>query len=118
MSVDGNFSFAATDSGERAGRYVICLWLAGSADDASATAHPQVALTVGRRTACVVPRLPRGRHLSAVERRIRASHCSVGRIRHTRRTRLRRGLVVRLSPRSGRHLRRGARVDVVLSRRR
>jgi hypothetical protein len=119
QDVDGDFSLSASDGGEDAGAYVACLWLADSADDAAALAGPiGVPVTVASPPhACVVPRLRGSRRLRAVKRRIRAAHCTIGTIRHTPRTRLRRGLVVRLSPRSGRRLAHGAPVSIVVSRR-
>lgn len=63
--------------------------------------------------ACVVPSLGT-RRLGSVERRIRAAHCTVDLIRHVH-SRLRRGQVVGLSPRSGTRLTSGAFVAIVVS---
>ena len=63
---------------------------------------------------CVVPRVI-GLRLRAAKARIRARHCSVGRIRRARSRRV--GRVIAQSPRPGRRLARGSRVNLVLGRR-
>jgi Tol biopolymer transport system component len=65
---------------------------------------------------CLVPRVV-GRRLRTARTRIRRAHCSVGRVRHARSTRPR-GRVIRQKPRAGARLRHGARVNIVVSRRR
>ena len=64
--------------------------------------------------ACQVPRVI-GLRLGRARTRIRSKHCSVGRIRrvHSRRV----GRVIAQSPRPGRRLARGSRVNLVLGRR-
>jgi beta-lactam-binding protein with PASTA domain len=64
---------------------------------------------------CVVPRL-KGKTLNAAKRAIRARNCTVGRVKHAGSRQVRRGRVISQRPRAGRHLRRGARVNLVLSR--
>jgi hypothetical protein len=50
---------------------------------------------------CIVPHLGRGASLRTARARIVAAHCTVGRIRHVRSARHRRGTVIALSPRPG-----------------
>jgi FKBP-type peptidyl-prolyl cis-trans isomerase len=50
---------------------------------------------------CVVPSLSSKMRLSTIERRIRAAHCSVGKIHHASSARYRRGTVIKLSPGPG-----------------
>jgi uncharacterized delta-60 repeat protein len=64
---------------------------------------------------CRVPRVVRQR-LAIARSRIRRANCSVGRIRRVRRPRLR-GIVISQSPRAGRRLAGGARVNLVVGRR-
>jgi uncharacterized delta-60 repeat protein len=64
---------------------------------------------------CRVPRVIHLR-LAAARARIRAGHCSVGRVRRVRARRFR-GLVIGQSPRAGRRLARRARVNLVVGRR-
>jgi beta-lactam-binding protein with PASTA domain len=56
-----------------------------------------------------------GKRLSAARTAIRRARCSVGRVRRVS-SRRARGRVIRQSPRPGRRLRRGARVNLVVSR--
>jgi hypothetical protein len=63
---------------------------------------------------CAVPRVI-GFSLRKARTRIRARHCSVGRIRRARSGRV--GRVIAQSPRPGRTLARGARVNLVVGRR-
>jgi hypothetical protein len=63
---------------------------------------------------CRVPKVI-GKTLAAARRAIRQRHCSVGRIRYTRSSRAR-NKVLSQSPRAGRRLARGGRVNLVLSR--
>ena len=63
---------------------------------------------------CSVPRVV-GQTLGRARRSIRARHCAVGRVRYTRSTRSR-GKVVSQKPRAGRHLAKGGRVSLVVSR--
>jgi PASTA domain len=63
---------------------------------------------------CKVPRVV-GKTLARARRAIRLAHCSVGRVRYAR-SKLRRGRVLRQSPRAGSKLARGTRVKLVVSR--
>jgi hypothetical protein len=65
-------------------------------------------------TRCRVPRVI-GMSLGPARRAIRARHCAVGRIRYTRSARPR-GKVASQSPRAGRRLARGTRVNLIVSR--
>jgi uncharacterized delta-60 repeat protein len=64
---------------------------------------------------CLVPRVIHLR-LAAARSRIKDGHCRVGRIRRVRAPRFR-GRVIAQSPRAGKRLTRGARVNLVLGRR-
>ena len=63
---------------------------------------------------CVVPRVV-GLRLAAAKTRIRRRHCRLGRVR-TRRSAKRRGIVVAQSPKAGRRIARGSRVNLVVGR--
>ena len=63
---------------------------------------------------CRVPRVI-GLRLAPAKARIRRAHCSVGRIRRAKSSRV--GRVIRQSPRPGTRLRRGGRVNLVVGRR-
>jgi hypothetical protein len=63
---------------------------------------------------CVVPRVI-GLRLGSARARIRARHCTVGRVRRARSRRV--GRVIAQSPRPGTRLGRGARVNLVIGRR-
>jgi hypothetical protein len=114
-SVNGAFNVQKTLS-EPAGNYLICLWLADSASDGSPVAGPQPITysVVAPPKPCVVPYV-RNLRLSGAKRKLSRSHCTTGRIVY-KRSGLRRGRVVKTSPRYGRHLANGAAVRVVLSR--
>ena len=83
------------------------LHLHTSSSSATATATPPV-------VRCVVPRVI-GMTIRKARTRIRAKHCTVGRIRRARSKRA--GRVIAQSPRPGRRLARGSRVSLVLGRR-
>ncbi len=63
---------------------------------------------------CNVPRVV-GKRLALARRTIRARHCRVGRVRYRRAQRTR-GRILSQSPRAGRRLANGARVNLVVSR--
>ena len=65
-------------------------------------------------TRCRVPRVI-GKTLAPARRLIRRAHCSVGRLRYVRAARPK-GKIVSQTPRAGRRLVRGSRVNLVLSR--
>jgi hypothetical protein len=125
--VNGSFSTQATTTQLKAGQYVLCLWLAQSAEDTSPIAGPQpIAFTVALPPPpspppppppppCVVPSLSSSMRLLTVERRIRAAHCRIGRIRYAHARHVRRGNVVRISPRPHTWLAHGAYVAILVS---
>jgi uncharacterized delta-60 repeat protein len=65
---------------------------------------------------CLVPRVV-GLRLAVARARIHRANCSVGRVRRVRARKRRGGIVVAQSPRPGRRLERGARVNLVVGRR-
>jgi hypothetical protein len=64
---------------------------------------------------CVVPAFHRGATLASVEQKLRATSCSVGAIRYTASTTVRRGGVIGLSPGTGTKMAAGAAVSIVVS---
>jgi hypothetical protein len=66
--------------------------------------------------ACRVPRVV-GRRLASARARLRAAHCSVGRVRKVRSRRALRGHVLKQSPHAGKTMRRGYPVRLVVGRR-
>lgn len=77
--------------------------------------YRSVTATFTSKTACVVPRVIDLR-LQAAKHRIAAAHCSVGKIRHARSKRVKRGRIVSQSPRPGKRLVKGAPVNLVVSK--
>lgn len=130
--VNGSFSQQAQYTQQTAGTYLLCVWLAASRSAVPAIAGPQpINFNVGYPPApppppppppppsppppCVVPTFSTDMSLSAVKHRISASHCRVGRVRYAHSRSVRRGNVVRLSPRPHSHLSHGAYVSVLVS---
>lgn len=72
------------------------------------------AITAGFQGFCIVPRLE-GQTLQDARKNIRKAHCRTGTISGSY-TKLNKGRVVSQSPRAKRHLRSGARVNIVISR--
>jgi len=64
---------------------------------------------------CNVPKL-KDLKLPAAERALRRAHCRVGRIKRLRSSKISRGRVMSTTPRAGRHLAGGARVELFVSR--
>lgn len=117
-SVNGVFGLRTNWTPDRSGNYVICLWLADSSEDASPVAGPQpfpFRVAAPPKPPCVVPRIGRGSKLATAKRRIRKANCRVGKVKR-RRSSVRRGRVVKTSPRRGTRMRNRARVSVVISR--
>jgi hypothetical protein len=99
--VNGAFTVTATLTAGAPGNYTICLWLAGSSSDPTPIAGPQVEnFTVPAPLRCVVPTSVRG-HLAAVEKRLAAAHCLVGRVRSVHSSSVHKGDVVSVSPGPG-----------------
>jgi hypothetical protein len=123
VGVNGTFTTPATTSPLTAGTYLICLWLAHSPNDTSPIAGPQPeTFTVASHPPpppppppCVVPSFSSRMHLSTVERRIRAAHCSVGKIHYSSSRRYRQGTVIKLSCKQGTKLSSNAAVGVLVS---
>jgi hypothetical protein len=124
--VNGSFSTQAMTTQSSAGTYLICLWLARSANDTSPIAGPQPeTFTVASPSPppppppppppCVVPSFNSKMNLSTVERRIRGAHCSVGKVRYAFSEHYRRGTVIKLGDRSGTRLSSNAAVGVLVS---
>ena len=82
---------------------------AGSASAASGLTRP-----ASRRQFCVVPRV-QGRKMAAARKAIRRAHCRVGRVRKARSLRPS-GRVIKQTPRAGKRLPLGAKVNLVVSR--
>lgn len=116
-NVNGSFSVQATTTQQRAGNYVVCLWLATSSNDTAPVAGPQpVPFTVAAPPPppCVVPGVTR-KSLATAKRRIRAAHCSAGRVTRRHSRSVRRGAVIRSTPKAGTQLASGAAVRLVVS---
>jgi hypothetical protein len=96
--VDGMFSLDMTTTQAKAGRYLLCLWVARSPVDPAPITGPQA--TTFRVAAppvrCIVPSVGSDRRPVAVRRRLRAAHCSIGRTRHMHSRTVRKGAVIRL----------------------
>jgi hypothetical protein len=65
--------------------------------------------------ACVVPMI-KGKGLGAAKRAIKTNHCGVGKIRRAYSARVKRGRVISQTPGAGRQLKRGAKVNIVVSK--
>lgn len=128
--VNGSYSVQGTYTQESAGLYQLCAWLASSRSSTPAVAGPQAfTFFVGipappppppppppsHRHVCVVPKFNSHMSLATVERRIVRSHCRVGQVGYARSRSVRRGDVVRLTPRPHTHLGRGAFVTILVS---
>ena len=90
-------------------------------DGAGVTARAQVSVVYQVLPAsppaviCKVPRT-KGMKLANAEKALRRDHCRAGRIKRVRSRKLRRGRVVSTSPRAGRKLRGGAKVELFVSK--
>lgn len=121
--VNGSFSLEATTTQSSAGTYLICLWLASSANSTQPIAGPQPeTFTVSAPPPpppppppCVVPSFRSRTHLATAEDRIRVGHCSVGKIYYTTSRRVRKGAVIRLGAKPGSELPPQAAVAIVVS---
>ena len=74
-----------------------------------------VGLYVSSGAPCIVPAIPKSRSLTSVKRRLAASGCTVGKLRHRHSTRRKRGRVISLSAPSGKRLSPRAIVGIVVS---
>jgi hypothetical protein len=89
--------------------------LDGSRSAASDASPVVVARPITRVARCLVPNL-RGRSLSQARAAIRRSLCATGAVRRAYSRSVRRGRVMAQTPRAGARLRRGAKVNLVISR--
>ena len=80
----------------------------------SASAASGLTRRASRRQFCVVPRV-QGRKMAAARKAIRRAHCRVGRVRKARSLRPS-GRVIKQTPRAGKRLPLGAKVNLVVSR--
>jgi len=115
-TVNGSFSVQGNTTQSAAGNYVICLWLASSSTDTSPVAGPQPVPFSVVAPACVVPSLSRRTTLAAAKRRLSRANCRLGRVTRKYSSSVRRGRVIKSSPRAGARLAGGARVRLVVSR--
>ncbi len=124
--VNGSYAIRAETEQLQAGQYLVCLWLAPSANSTSAIAGPQPeTFTVGTpapvskpptpHPRCVVPGVGAHGSLGAVEHRLLAAHCDIGAIRYAASAGHRRGTVVRLGSRPGTVLAEHTAVEIVVS---
>jgi len=68
-----------------------------------------------RPKACVVPKV-KGKRLSAAKRAIKAHNCSVGKIKHSFSSKVKKGRVISQKPKPGKRLKHGAKVNLVVSK--
>jgi hypothetical protein len=64
---------------------------------------------------CNVPRI-KGMKLPAAEKALRRAHCKVGKVKHMSSRKVRRGRVMTSSPRAGRHLAAGTKIELFVSK--
>jgi hypothetical protein len=76
----------------------------------------KVDLFVSSGAPCIVPAIPKSRSLATVKRRLAASGCTVGTIRHKHSAKRKRGRVISLTAKTGQRLAPRAKVGIVVSR--
>jgi eukaryotic-like serine/threonine-protein kinase len=64
---------------------------------------------------CVVPKL-KGKTLKAAKRALRTRFCSLGKVKHSFSTKVRKGRVLSEKPRPGKRLKHGAKVSLIISK--
>jgi len=74
-----------------------------------------IGATISTGRPCVVPKAI-GTTLAHTRRALEAAHCTAAKVKRTRSVRYRKGRVIRLSPKPGKHLATGARVRITVSR--
>jgi hypothetical protein len=119
QAANGSFSFAPTAAAPSAGNHQLCLWLADSSSDTAPVAGPQSIpfAVVAPPKPCSVPSVTRGAiSLGTARKRLAKRHCRVGTVRFVRSRSVRRGKVIRFSPKGPRALAPGAAVGIVVSR--
>ena len=117
-AANGAFSITRTATAPAAGNWQLCLWLADSSDDLAPVAGPQSIpfAVVAPPKRCKVPAVTRGAiTLRTARSRLSRKHCRVGAVRYVRSRTVRRGRVIRLSPKGPRTLSPNAAVTVVVS---
>ena len=115
--VNGAFALPTTMTIERAGDYIMCLWLADSDEDAAPVAGPQpipFSVVAPPRPACVVPFIRKGSTVRTAKRKLKKARCKMRTVK--RRSRVRRGRVIKTRVPAGTRLRNGAKVGVLVSR--
>ena len=88
---------------------------AGATASAQVTVVYQVPASSPPAATCKVPRT-KGLKLANAQKALRRAHCRVGRIKRVRSRKVRRGRVLSTSPRAGRKLRGGAKVELFVSK--
>ncbi len=128
-NVNGAFSVQSTFKEETPGTYELCVWLVNSREASPpALAGPvSIPFVVGYPTPpppvkrppppahCIVPTFSTHMTLGSVKRRIAGSHCRVGLVRYAHSRSVKRGDVIRLSPRPHSRLAHDAHVAVLVS---
>lgn len=112
----GPTTTTATDTEQSAGPYLICAWIEGP-NNGEVDAATSTAIYLGTpssKPVCRVPGFRVGASLSSVEHRIVSDHCAVGGVLYAYST-VKRGGVLRLSPKSGTTAASGAHINVVVS---
>jgi hypothetical protein len=95
----------------------ICTVRYDQAGGSNYKAAPEVTETVNALPVphCVVPKL-KGKTLKAAKRALRTHFCSLGKVKHAFSTRVRKGRVISQKPKSGRHLKHGTKVRLIISK--
>ena len=134
---DGSFTYPVTFT-PTTGSYIVCAWLETDSDDyrgkgdvasevvTAAASASYLTASIGPpvippstsspppKPACVVPRYA-GATLKSAEARLKANHCRVGLLRHARDPHVRKGHVIKLSAKPGRHYAYGTKVSITVS---
>jgi hypothetical protein len=116
IRVYGAFSLRLITVPAKAGEHMVCAWLVRSATVLAPFTGPvAVVLDVRTPKRCLVPAVRRGSRPTGVRQRLRHSHCSIGQTMRAHSSRVRRGLVIRLTRRAGTRLADGTPVGLILS---
>ncbi len=87
----------------------------GTTCDVTMSQAREASAVFARKLACVVPKL-RGKTLTAAKKAIRTARCSVGKIEHSTSRTVKRDHVISQKPKPKSRLRRGSRVNLVVSK--
>jgi hypothetical protein len=119
----GPFTETTNETVTNAGAYLICAYFEYPNDESAPELTASAATDVvypppppPPPPPCVVPAFSSRMHLSTVEQRIRAAHCTVGKIGYSLSKHVRRGAVIRLSSKPGSRLSSHAAIAIVVSR--